>query len=574
MATAVVARMDTSGDGRASITLPSALRPARVSIIDKGGSNSYQMKENKNNSKDDKDNTFSSAEAFDTVSPDGSPTKLHSSPLSATKRLYSSLNSQDARASLKPGSSASYGMGAVGEQDRSTKTSPSRRSGALPSILPNSAFLTPRKPSHSTPYSKTNNATSITPTSAVDSIGIASSNGSTGGDHSASPVTTSSLAKQQLQPSLFLVDTTRALDATANREPSLLASADATIRTDGHATTSYDDGSNTSTVRSSFNSARARSESRQDTLRSKTSKEPLIAGKAMSASDGARSRETGQNRRKNSKTGSITGFLGLRGESASSSSSRAREASASSLNEPMPTVNEASEKMDASPSRSRSSKRLLSRPEQMNGYQPPYQGGSPHTVVPIISSKTNKPMRNYQIYRELQRQHKQGAKSGQHGSVEKTANPALAYGSTDYGGNNRFLFAGRMVTSGDAPYPFIASFILSLVLPGAFFAFEAQWLWDSSPSGIDTPGGKAILTLFLYSALIMWTSLLRTALRDPGIIVKGLDKEPDWESIAVPVGGEDDLTGTGMGQRPKLRHFKVRDEWVSSKCEHTQSLAR
>jgi len=57
-------------------------------------------------------------------------------------------------------------------------------------------------------------------------------------------------------------------------------------------------------------------------------------------------------------------------------------------------------------------------------------------------------------------------------------------------------------------------------------------------------------------------------LRDPGIVVKGLDPEPDWETCAVPVGGEDDLTGTGMGQRPKNRVIRVRDEFVSSKwCE-------
>jgi hypothetical protein len=140
----------------------------------------------------------------------------------------------------------------------------------------------------------------------------------------------------------------------------------------------------------------------------------------------------------------------------------------------------------------------------------------------------------------------------------------------DYGGNNRFWLSGRLVTSGDSIWPFLASLAVASILPGAFLAFESQWLWDANPNsaaGIGNPGGKAILFLFIYSTLIMWSSMLRTSLRDPGIIVKGLDKEPDWESVAVPVGAEDDLTGTGMGQRPKLRYFRVKDELVSSKCK-------
>ena len=562
------------GGGRTSISLPSALRPARVSI---SNGNSHQTQDNSSEGKTD--DVFSSAQAFDTVSPDGSAITLQSFPLSATKRLYSTNNARSpTRGSMSTASGNRASIGAGASPLYESKTSPSRRNGGggLPSILPSSAFLTPRKPSHTPRYSQTNSSTYTSPTSAASSTGALANPRE--GNKSTSPGDGLLFLEQQLQPSLFLAGshTSNATEREATTSAGLASSRDVaslnrsgSVNTHDHTKTSLAEGSNTGTVRSSFNTARARSDSRQDTLRSKTSREPLIIGNTTSIANEGRIDPSGRSRRKNSKTGSITTLLGLRTHSAGSSTPRARQESATSLQNPMPTLKEGHEKTQTSPGRADTSRRHSTRGEQANDEERAYRGETPHTVVPILSNKTNKPMRNYQIYREMQRQHKQVSmtNSNEGGNKEKLGNPALAYGSTDYGGNNRFLLGGRLVTSGDSPFPFIASFLLSLVLPGAFFAFEGQWLWDTSPSGIGTSGGKAIIFLFLYAALIMWTSLLRTALRDPGIIAKGLDKEPDWESIAVPVGGDDDLTGTGMGQRPKLRHFKVRDEWVSSKCE-------
>jgi hypothetical protein len=188
------------------------------------------------------------------------------------------------------------------------------------------------------------------------------------------------------------------------------------------------------------------------------------------------------------------------------------------------------------------------------------QTGNTHTTV---NMDLEKPMRKYEVY------------AGQRKELKHSRNPktpeeekiALGYGSNHFGGNNRFLCSGRLITSGDSPFPFLASFAVVLFLPAIFLAFESQWLWSSSSTnGFGNSGGKALVIIFSYTTLVMWSSMLRTSLRDPGIIVKGLDREPDWETYAVPQGGEDDLTGTGMGQRPKLRYFKIRDETVSSKC--------
>lgn len=555
--------------GRTSISLPSALRPARVSI-----SNNYQMDETSQAVQQDQrsaqpgeDVFVDSAKAFDTVSPDGKTANLQSSPLSATKRLYGGTSSNNGR----PLAGAASRGSIIGQSD--SKNSPLRRGrGDLPSILPSSAFLTPRKPSQTPRYSQTNSAGSTTPTSAPRSTVS-----STGGTYT-SPSSGGTFAAQQLQPSLFLANQStgpRVSYATgvSTSDTSPLASAQdrsslfrsGSISTQGHANASYANANNTGTVGSTFGDAHARDSSQQGTIRSKTSREPLIAGASDSISHEQNSR------RKNSKTGSISGLLGLRNSPQPSTSPRQRQESYTMQQDGnMPTLAEANEKSRASPARPSPAAFRQGNVRDQNSIDSSNNAHA-HTVVHIISSKTNKPMRNYQIYRELQRQHKSTSNSVSRADKEKPSNPALAYGRTDYGGNNRFLLGGRLVTSGDSPFPFIASFLLSVVLVGTFFAFEAQWLWDASSSGVGTPGGKAIIFLFLYAALIMWTSMLRTSLRDPGIIVKGLDSEPDWESIAVPVGGEDDLTGTGMGQRPKLRYFRVRDENVSSKCECPRS---
>ena len=228
-----------------------------------------------------------------------------------------------------------------------------------------------------------------------------------------------------------------------------------------------------------------------------------------------------------------------------------------------------------------------------------------HTTVPILSEATQQPLRNYEVYKQQQRTSRIGPSQSKSSSAGASPSffakllgkvpypPAsekreqdiapFGYGTDNLGGNTRFLLSGRLLTSGDSPFPFLASLLFAILMPVGFLAFEAEWLWRNTPAGglvgqgssagsIHSAAGKALVVLFAYSTLIMWSSMLRTSLRDPGIIPKGLDRQPDFESFAVPVGGEDDLTGNGMGQRPKLRYVRVREELVGSKwCETCQT---
>ena len=85
-------------------------------------------------------------------------------------------------------------------------------------------------------------------------------------------------------------------------------------------------------------------------------------------------------------------------------------------------------------------------------------------------------------------------------------------------GDNRFLLGGLLMTSGDNPLPFIASYLLLLVLGGLFFGFEAKWLSDNiSP---------AVVAFFAYIWLQAVVHMGVTAFKDPGILPRNLDPDP------------------------------------------------
>ena len=192
---------------------------------------------------------------------------------------------------------------------------------------------------------------------------------------------------------------------------------------------------------------------------------------------------------------------------------------------------------------------------------------------PVLSEKTGRPLRNYQVYEAAQAALRRSQDPNVSAEKKQGLDGDLGYGSNLTGGNNRFYCAGRLISSGESPFPLIASFAVTIFLPAIFLAFESQWLWSSSSptsspiGGIGGTGCRAVLIIFAYCTLIMWSSMLRTSFRDPGIIVKGLDREPDWETFAVPIGGLDDMTGTGVGQRIKPRMIEMREVTVSSKCK-------
>lgn len=85
-------------------------------------------------------------------------------------------------------------------------------------------------------------------------------------------------------------------------------------------------------------------------------------------------------------------------------------------------------------------------------------------------------------------------------------------------GGNRFLLGGLLMTSSDNPLPFIASYLLLLVLGGLFFGFEAKWL-----SANLSP---AVVAVFAYVWLLAVVNMGVTAWKDPGIIPRGLDADP------------------------------------------------
>lgn len=125
-------------------------------------------------------------------------------------------------------------------------------------------------------------------------------------------------------------------------------------------------------------------------------------------------------------------------------------------------------------------------------------------------------------------------------------------------GNNRFLLAGRLVTSSDNPFPFIASLLLALVLPILFLASSAPFLWTRFNGG-----GKASLFIFAYLVSIMWTNMLVTAMKDPGILPRSLDTVPERKWI-------ENLAGEELGGwKAEMKFLRVREKGVvaSKWCE-------
>jgi hypothetical protein len=79
-------------------------------------------------------------------------------------------------------------------------------------------------------------------------------------------------------------------------------------------------------------------------------------------------------------------------------------------------------------------------------------------------------------------------------------------------GAHRFFLGGRLITSRDASWPFLCSLFLAVALPAAFLVFNAEWIWVWKGAA-----GKVVVVIFAYLTLVMWSSLVRAALRDPGI---------------------------------------------------------
>lgn len=82
-------------------------------------------------------------------------------------------------------------------------------------------------------------------------------------------------------------------------------------------------------------------------------------------------------------------------------------------------------------------------------------------------------------------------------------------------GSNKFFLRGRILTSRDSIWTFVGTLTVALVLPIGFLVFNAEWLWNDWQGGAG--GGKAVVILFAYLALMMLVNMLRASCSDPGI---------------------------------------------------------
>lgn len=514
----------------------------------------------------------------------------------------------DGHAGPAAGSRASTGVNSGGGNNSGISSTPAtlRTAGTVPGILPKSAFLTPRKPAGVAARQQRQRQQS--PLRPGASLSLAASTNNNGGDGDGVALSQPSSASTSMRASTSVQSSHAAYPGEGSRETAGIAMFPIDETRPSASSSDYAARLQVGTLgRSGSSGGHTRAESRQETIRSKASREPLIENglPRRSVSSAAQNRpENGK--RKNSKTGSITSLLGF-GKGSDGPTGPGADGRSSK---------EGSEKQRRKASRSVGSSGMSPLHEinveqksparhwqpAMNGHQAPHDAEPPfwnstdrveqphHQAIriPVIDEKTQKPLRNYRLYRQQQQSSKpttvrrsildRVCSRRPPGHANGTQEPlAFGYGTNNLGGNNRFLLSGRLVTSGDSPYPFLGALAVALFMPGIFLAFEAEWLWHSNADaggsgGIGTAAGKALVVLFAYTTLIMWSSMLRTSLRDPGIIPKGLDREPDFESFAVPVGGEDDLTGTGMGQRPRFRQVRVRESLVASKwCETCQT---
>lgn len=65
---------------------------------------------------------------------------------------------------------------------------------------------------------------------------------------------------------------------------------------------------------------------------------------------------------------------------------------------------------------------------------------------------------------------------------------------------NRFLFGGRALTGGDAPWAFVASVTVVFAIAGVYFGTTAVWWWKNE--SIAVPIVAAYMTLLTVSSML------------------------------------------------------------------------
>lgn len=97
----------------------------------------------------------------------------------------------------------------------------------------------------------------------------------------------------------------------------------------------------------------------------------------------------------------------------------------------------------------------------------------PLSAVPVINPNTGKPVRRYQRH------------------------PS----------RNRFLFSGRLLTGGDTPWAFVASFGVVISIAGVWFGTTAVWWWQNESPAVAAVG--AYLALLTISTMLATVSFCK-----------------------------------------------------------------
>lgn len=120
-------------------------------------------------------------------------------------------------------------------------------------------------------------------------------------------------------------------------------------------------------------------------------------------------------------------------------------------------------------------------------------------------------------------------------------------------GANQWFCHGRLLTSSDSLIPFLLSLLIAFSLPILFLVFTAAFLLEH----LNYAGTIVLLLVFVWSSLIMWASMIKSAMSDPGIILRDLNPEPETRRVD----GEDMV---------ESKYVRIQHGVVLSKCErHT-----
>ncbi|KAH0830629.1 DHHC palmitoyltransferase-domain-containing protein [Lanmaoa asiatica] len=117
-----------------------------------------------------------------------------------------------------------------------------------------------------------------------------------------------------------------------------------------------------------------------------------------------------------------------------------------------------------------------------------------------------------------------------------------------YPSRNRFFCAGRLLTSGESPWAFIASLALVIAISVTWFSTTCVWWWRNESPAVAAVGA--------YMCLLTVSCMLATAFRDPGILPRDLDPDPPLPAVSPSDGGI---------RVPLPRDLKVRTDTVRVK---------